>query len=210
VSQPVDEELQGISRRIREARERAELTLQELAHRSGVATSSIQKVETGQMVPSVAVVMKIARGLGVRAGELVDGAGNDEVSLVHLRPQDRHPVGKPGELVVERMSGDLFAPALETWRVTIHPGATSGKAELRYDGEEWVLCEKGSVTFVVAGTAHRMRAGDTLHFKASLPHAWRNDGSVAARFLVTGTVPEKLRAALAHRFGPRSTRHAAG
>ena len=108
MSQPVDAELEGISQRIREARERAEFTLQELARRSGVAPSSIQKVETGQMIPSVAVVMKIARGLGVRAGELVDGVPEDEVPLVHLRPEDRHPVGREGELVVERLTGDRF------------------------------------------------------------------------------------------------------
>lgn len=210
MSQPVDAELLGISQRIREARERAGLTLQELARRSGVATSSIQKVETGQMVPSVAVMVKIARGLGVRAGTLVDGADGDAVPLVHLRPEDRHPIGRPGELVVERMTGDLFSPSLETWRVTLHPGVTSGKAEMHYDGEEWVLCEKGSVTFVVSGREHRLRAGDTLHFKASLPHVWRNDGSGVARFLVTGTLPEQFRAALGRRVGAVADRRATG
>ena len=206
MSQPVDAELEGISRRIRQARERAEFTLQELARRSGVAPSSIQKVETGQMIPSVAVVMKIARGLGMRAGELVDGAADDEVPLVHLRPEDRHPVGREGELVVERLTGDLFAPALETWRVTLYPGVSSGAAEMHYDGEEWVLCEKGTLTFFVAEREHQMRPGDTLHFKASLPHCWRNDGNSVVSFLVTGTVPEKFRAVMGRRIGSTAER----
>lgn len=191
----VDDELSQIGRRVREKREEAALTLQELARRSGVATSTIQKVETSQMIPSVAIVMKIARGLGCRASTLVDGSGDeDELSLVHLRADERHLVGRADKLTVERLSGDLFAPALEAWRVRLQPGVSSGAGSIRYEGEELVVCESGTVTFCVDEIDHRLRPGDTLHFKASLPHSWRNDGSAEARFVVTGTLPQKLRA----------------
>ena len=45
----IDGEIARISARIRRWREDAGLTLQELAKRSGLATSTVQKVETGQM-----------------------------------------------------------------------------------------------------------------------------------------------------------------
>ena len=64
VGRVVDAELARISQRIRRWREEAGLTLQDLARRSELATSTIQKVETAQMVPSIAVMLKIARGLG--------------------------------------------------------------------------------------------------------------------------------------------------
>jgi transcriptional regulator with XRE-family HTH domain len=191
----VERELARISQRIRAARDAAGLTLQELAHRSGVATSTIQKVETEQMTPSVAVILKIARGLGVRLSELVVEAG-DELEILHLRASERHPIGAPGKLVVERLSGDLFEPALETWRVTLHPGYSSGRGTIQYEGEEVVVCERGVVTFRVGEREFALRAGDTLHFKASIPHAWRNDGDAVARFIVTGTLPKKFRAVM--------------
>jgi len=189
----VDRELARISQRIRASREAAGLTLQELAQKCGVATSTIQKVEKEQMTPSVAVILKIARGLGVRLSELVADAG-DELEILHLRASERHPIGSPGKLVVERLSGDLFEPALETWRVTLHPGYSSGRGTIQYEGEEVVVCERGVVTFRVGEREFALRAGDTLHFKASLPHAWRNDGEAPARFIVTGTLPKKFRA----------------
>ena len=189
----VDDELALISRRIREARERAGLTLQELARQSGVATSTIQKVETEQMIPSVAVVLKIARGLGVRTAELVSQASED-LEAVHLRAGERHPVGKGG-LLVERLSGDLFEPALEMWRVELHPGVSSGREPIHYGGEEIVVCEAGSVTLRLGEQAYALEPGDSLHFKASIPHVWRNDGERVARFTVTGTIPRKFRAA---------------
>jgi quercetin dioxygenase-like cupin family protein len=147
------------------------------------------------MTPSVAVILKIARGLGVRLSELVVEAG-DELEILHLRASERHPIGAPGKLVVERLSGDLFEPALETWRVTLHPGYSSGRGTIQYEGEEVVVCERGVVTFRVGEREFALRAGDTLHFKASIPHAWRNDGDAVARFIVTGTLPKKFRAVM--------------
>jgi transcriptional regulator with XRE-family HTH domain len=47
------------------------LTLKQLAGRSGVAASTIHKVESQQMVPTVGVLLKIAKGLGRRPRELI-------------------------------------------------------------------------------------------------------------------------------------------
>jgi transcriptional regulator with XRE-family HTH domain len=191
----VDTELAQISRRIRTWREEAGFTLQELARRSRVATSTIQKVETEQMIPSLAVVLKIARGLGRSSAELVRDA-EDELSVVHLRARDRQPIGVPGVLEVERLTGDLFEPAFETWRITMHPGTSSGKDAISYNGESLIVSEKGALTVRLGEQETVLRAGDTLHFKASIPHFWRNDGDSPARFCITGTLSQKLRAIL--------------
>ena len=194
----VDRELLQISARVRRWREAEGLTLQELARRAGVATSTIQKIETGQMVPSVAVLLKVARGLGRRPTELVHD-GSDDVEVVRLRPDQRHPVGVKGRLVVERLSGELADPALETWRVTLHPGQSSGEGTIRFEGEEIVVCEAGEVVFRVGDEDHRLAAGDVLHFKAHHPHAFRNESRRVARFLVTGTLPVRFREAMQSR-----------
>ena len=60
----IEGELAAISGRVRRWREEKGLTLQQLAERSDLAPSTVQKVETGQMIPSVAVLLKLARGLG--------------------------------------------------------------------------------------------------------------------------------------------------
>jgi len=101
---------------VREWREEAGYTLIELAERSGVAPSTIQKVESFQMVPTVAVMLKIARGLGRSAAELVSDAP-PRASVVHPAPQGRHPVGNRRRMLVERLSGDLADADVELWRV---------------------------------------------------------------------------------------------
>ena len=196
----IDHEIARISERIRAWREHAGYTLQELARRSGLATSTVQKVETGQMVPSVAVLLKVAHGLGRRPTELIH-AGDGEQVVSHQSAGERDRAGSDETLHIERLSGDIVDPALEMWRVTLWPGASSGKAPIRYEGEELVLCEKGRVSFRVGESAYELAAGDTLHFKARVPHSWRNESRGVARFTVVGTLPAKLRALLRHRVG---------
>jgi transcriptional regulator with XRE-family HTH domain len=203
----LDQDLARISQRVRQWREELGLSLHELAVRSDVAASTIQKVETGQMVPSIAVLLKIARGLDRRPAEVV--SEQFEEAEVVLQRAKQHPTISPiPKLKVERLSGDLFDPALEVWRVHAHPGQGSGRGEYSYPGEEVVICEDGEVTFIVGGEEHRLRTGDALHFKGGIPHRWQNEGDVPTRFLVAGNFPKGLRAKLHRQMRPTRRRSA--
>lgn len=194
----VDAELARIGQRVRRWREERRLTLQELAQRSGLATSTVHKVEGAQMIPSVAVLLKLARGLGRRPAELVHDEGA-AVERVHQRAAERARLGVEGKLTVERLTGDLFAPALEAWRVTVHPGVSGGDDAVQYDGESLVVVEQGELRFRVAGDEFVLAEGDSLHFKANAPHTWRNASDAPARFVVTGTLPGPFREVLQDR-----------
>ena len=200
----MEAELARISQRIRLWREESGLTLQDLARRSDLATSTIQKVETAQMVPSVAVMLKIARGLGRRAAELVH-EGGDDLDVIHQRGRERRPIGVENKLMLERLSGDLPESSLEMWRATLHPGISSGRDAIQYGGEEIIVCERGTLTVCVDDCDHVLRAGDSLHFKASLPHLWRNEHESVCRFTVTGTLPIRFREAMESRVAGLST-----
>ncbi len=121
----IDGEIARISARIRRWREDAGLTLQELAKRSGLATSTVQKVETGQMIPSVAVLLKLSHGLGRRPTELIR-EGDSDLDVAHVRAEDRDRTGHEKSMLIERLSGDLSDPALEMWRIHLQPDASSG------------------------------------------------------------------------------------
>lgn len=203
VPAPVEAELAEIARRIRQWRADSGLTLHELAQRSGVATSTIQKVETLQMVPSVAVLLKIARGLGRSAGDFV--AGGAPVSRVaHLPAASRQAI-ESRRMIVERLSGDLSDVEIELWRVTLQPGASSGGESYAYDGEELITVETGALRVQLGEDRFVLGPGDALHFKADQRHWWSNDGDEPARFVVAGTRPAPLRSALGTKGARRST-----
>ena len=198
----VDEQIASISRRLRRFREEDALTLQELALRGGLATSTVQKVETGQMMPSLAVLLKLAHGVRRPISELLEN-DDAEIDVFHSRACDRAALATGGSLVAERLSGNLPKPALETWQLTLEPGASSGSDPIQYDGEELVVCEQGLVTFRIGEDEYTLHAGDSLHFRACIPHSWYNEGAGPARFTITGTLPPLFRSMIQSRI-PRA------
>ena len=194
----VETELELIALRVRRWRDGGNFTLQELARRSGVAASTIQKIETQQMIPSIAVLLKIAHGLGCPLADLIRD-DSEEKHVVCLRAEDRRPVGLNERMRIECLVGDLSEQHLEVWRVTHEPGSGSGRTRFRFDGETLIVCESGEITFYVGEQEFVLRAGDALHFKSTLPHGWRNEGADTATFLNIGTLPSVLRTRLHQR-----------
>jgi transcriptional regulator with XRE-family HTH domain len=185
-------ELRRVAERVRCWREEGQLTLQELARRSGVAASTIQKVETQQMTPTVGVLIKIAHGLDRATTELFREP-TSELHVVHLPAAARHPVGLRSQMIVERLTGDVSEPSLEVWRVVHEPGSGSGSDAVRWDGEALAFCESGEVDYRIGDETYTLRAGDSLHYKTTLPHSWINNGTSPAHVLFVVTLPDKLK-----------------
>ena len=61
-----------IAARVRELRERGDLSLDALAGRSDVSRSMISLIERGETSPTAVILEKIATGLGVTLGALFD------------------------------------------------------------------------------------------------------------------------------------------
>ena len=191
----MDEELERVARRLRGWRDEAGLTLQQLAERCGVATSTIQKIETRQMVPTIAVLLKIAGGLGKRASEFVREEG-ERFQVHHTTADARRRFGDEAGLRVERLAGDLPGSALEAWRISHAPGAALFRDGSHFRGEILIVCELGELTARVDGKTYELAPGDSLHFKADLPHGWENCGDTPLQLIVVGHLPPALRAVL--------------
>jgi transcriptional regulator with XRE-family HTH domain len=58
--------------RLREARERLELTQEEIAQRSGVHATEVSRIEAGKRDPQVSTLLRLAKAVEVRPGQLLD------------------------------------------------------------------------------------------------------------------------------------------
>jgi transcriptional regulator with XRE-family HTH domain len=61
--------------RMRELREREGVSQDNLARESGIHPTSIGRIERGGREPRLTTILKLADGLGVEPGELVNGLG---------------------------------------------------------------------------------------------------------------------------------------
>jgi len=195
----VDESVCRIAARIRAWRHEAGLSLQQLANRSGVSPSTIHKIEHCQTVPTIAVLLKLATGFGRRAIDLFDDIP-DATPATHVRAAERDEARTAQGVVLQTLTREPARRDISVWRVVHPPGFSFGDRTMQhYDGEMVIYLERGRLHVHVDEERYQLETGDTLHFKASSPHAWRNDDQEDAVALIFGNATESARPALLSR-----------
>jgi transcriptional regulator with XRE-family HTH domain len=169
--------------RIRRLREAMELSLRDLAERSGVSAPMLSQVERGETSPTLAVAERIAGGLELTLSQLLRLDETDGVSVV--RVDDRRRGGGP------RHRYEVLTPPLPGLRaeVSLHslaPGASTGEPgdpPMHEPGSrETAIVLSGRLRLACAGVTHDLEPGDAVTFDADLPHHFENPGEEEARF----------------------------
>ena len=76
---------QIVGEKIKSIRETKQISVSELAERTGLAEEQINRIENNVDIPSLAPLIKIARALGVRLGTFLDD--QDDVGAVVCRKE---------------------------------------------------------------------------------------------------------------------------
>ena len=66
----------AFGQRLRELRAERRVSQDQLAHRTGIHSTAIGRFERGDREPRLRSILRIAEGLGVRPGRLVDDLGD--------------------------------------------------------------------------------------------------------------------------------------
>ncbi len=172
----------SVGPRVRLLREAMDLSLRDLADRSGVSAPMLSQVERGETSPTLQVAARIASGLELRLSQLLRLDEDGAVSIV--RRGERRGAGNDGH-AYEILTPPLPGPRAEVTQHTLAPGARTGDAPMHEPGSrETVLVLEGGVVFRCDGEAHDLRAGDAVTFDADLPHHFENPGPDEASLLV--------------------------
>ena len=177
--------LHKAAEKFRRARVATGLSLRELGEKAGLSPSTILKVERSQLVPSIAVCIRLADALNRKISHFVEEEeATDDVRFI-ARGRGRIAEPQGAQVRSEVVAEPLRHPRMEAFLVTIRPGGGSGKeAPVVYRGEEIVVGVKGRVRFELRGVTYVVRPGDTLHFKGDVPHRWGNAGPGDAQLLM--------------------------
>src|SRR3954451_22810021 len=122
--QPLDHQLQ-IGPRVRALREAMDLSLRDLAERSGVSAPMLSQVERGETSPTLVVAGRIAGGLDLSLSQLLRLDEGGEVSIV--RAAERRGGGADGHRY-EVLTPPLPGQRAELSRHTLAAGAATGGA----------------------------------------------------------------------------------
>ena len=175
----------AIGPKVRDLRQQAGLSLQQLARRADVSAASVHKVERGDMVPTITTLLKLAAALERPIGHFVDDQVPEPVaSNIAADARPELPSGQPGV----RRAG-ITGPAARfrlQGAVTEIPVGASGADDAPRSGEVLVHVLDGELSFELAGERHVVAAGGTLHYPGDRPALWRNTGPGPARAIWLG------------------------
>ena len=180
---------QKIARRVRDLRQRNNLSLENMALKSGVSRSMISLIERGESSPTAVVLDKLAAALGVALATLFEEpnaavkAPPEPIVRHAAQPvwQDpasgylRRNVSPSGLQLPMQIVEVLFPPRK---RVTFE--STFREAPL--DEQIWVL--EGVIEITLGKQKHRLLQGDCLAIHLDCPITYYNPTSKRARYIV--------------------------
>jgi transcriptional regulator with XRE-family HTH domain len=89
-----------IGDKIRRLRENQEMSVEELSNASQNSVELLKDIENGELIPSLAPLIKIARALGVRLGTFLDDVpqkgpilvkSGESGNVIHFSGKENHP-----------------------------------------------------------------------------------------------------------------------
>jgi transcriptional regulator with XRE-family HTH domain len=178
----------AVGTRVRALREAMDLSLRELAVRSGVSAPMLSQVERGETSPTLQVATRIAHGLELRLSQLLRLDEEGAVSIVRAGERRTGPASKGGrDHRYEILTPPLPGQRAEVSRHTLAPGAVTGgpgDPPMHEPGSrESALVQDGTLVLHCDGAAYSLAAGDCVTFDADLPHHFENPSDTDAVML---------------------------
>ncbi|HZA90253.1 MAG TPA: XRE family transcriptional regulator [Solirubrobacterales bacterium] len=174
----------ALGARVRALREAMDLSLRDLAERSGVSAPMLSQVERGETSPTLAVAARIAAGVELTLSQLL--RLDEEPHLVITRRGQGRRRRRGGHRL-EELTPPLPGQRAEVSLHHLEPGAGTGgpgDPPIHEPGSrETVYLRSGSAVLAIDGVDHELQGGDCVTFDADLPHHFENRGDRPAEFL---------------------------
>ncbi|MGE5404036.1 MAG: helix-turn-helix domain-containing protein [Candidatus Saccharibacteria bacterium] len=164
-------EEQIIAQRIRQIRNEKELTLEEVARRTGFTKGLLSKIENNKVSPPVSTLAKIARALDVSLGDLFSAADAQPIKIVRKAERQRyHPESSPGGQSVETLISGFQKQKMEPLIISIDNPSTYKVKHYNHPGQEFILVLEGTMKYYYDGQEFTLSEGDAVYFDASSVH----------------------------------------
>lgn len=177
--------LEHLAERVKHLRSERKWSLDALSQACGVSRSMLSEIERGRVNPTLAVTVAIAKAFGLSIGEFLDNA-RPASNLTVIRKADRSYHYRSDDDVKIRTLSPLFLEKdVEFYELTLNPASTL-KSAAHYAGtREFLTVEKGKIKVSSGAEEVELDAGDSVSYRADVPHAITNRGSsIAVVFLV--------------------------
>jgi len=171
-----------VAESLRQQRKVQQLSLDDLAQKSGVSRAALSQIEGARTNPTLAVLWKIAVGLGIPFQQLLGTQAGSGPKI--LRAGDSPPLRSAnGQMESRLLSPGGAPPGLEVYELRLSPrGSYQSEAHSKGTTETLVVLT-GALRMTVGEEAYELATGDTIFFNADVTHVYESRSSHPTRCL---------------------------
>jgi len=149
----------------------------------------IEDLESDQVHPPLAVLLRIARVLGVRLGTFIDDRVSEDPYIVRLGHREQEIVASRGKdhptaLRFHSLGKGKSDRHMEPFFVEVLEESANDDTESSHEGEEFLVVMTGAIEVRYGGNVHRLGPGDSIYYNSIVPHRVSAIGGNATVFAV--------------------------
>jgi transcriptional regulator with XRE-family HTH domain len=167
-----------IGEKIKNFREMKNISVEDMANRSGLSEEQIIRIEGNEDFPSLAPLIKIARVLGVRLGTFLDD--QTELGPVVSRKSDRegndgigftnNAVTRHKYMSYHALSQDKSGRHMEPFFIDVKPSGEADFVFSTHEGEEFIYVIEGSIEINYGKNTYFLNEGDSIYYDSIVAH----------------------------------------
>ena len=171
-----DRTLDAVGPRLKQLRQRRDITLTDLARQTGISASTLSRLEAGLRRPTLEQLLPLARAYGVTLDELVDAppTGDPRINMRPLPTRDGSVVAP-----LSRRPGGIQA-----YKFVLPAGRDDAEPDLRtHEGYDWAFVLSGRLRLVLGEHDLVLGPGEVAEFDTRTPHWFGATSSGPVEFL---------------------------
>jgi transcriptional regulator with XRE-family HTH domain len=164
---------QSVGKRIQTYRDKLDMSVYDLAQKSGIDEKVINAIEKGEVMPALGVLTKISRALGQRLGTFMDDQFKPDPIITRAEDLGAAEVAKSGTNTLGYASHSLALGKpdrhMDPFRIEF---AADGVDEVSsHEGEELIICLDGEVELAYGNDKFVLKPGDTAYYNSVVRHS---------------------------------------
>lgn len=185
-----------IGEKIRSIRQTKNISIEEVAERTGLSMDQIEGIEQDKHFPSLAPLIKIARALGCRLGTFLDD--QNELGAVITRKEENNPgisfshdnANAQRHMEYYSLSKAKSGRQMEPFIIDIGPTKEGADFVLStHEGEEFIYCLKGVIEINYGKHVYILEEGDSIYYDSIVAHHVHAADEYGAKILAVVYTP---------------------
>lgn len=178
-----------LGEKIRKLRRERRFTLQEVAELTGLSKPLLSQIENDQVIPPIATLLKIAKGLKVGIHYFFEEEGDRQKFVLTRGGSEKSSQRRPGNDAVKGYLYHSLAPGIrhkqiEPFLIEFELTEWDDSFFYKHEGVEFIYLLEGELEFRYGPEVMVLFPGDSIYYDSTEPHGYVSRGNDRAKAVV--------------------------